>query len=94
MGSDAEAAIVAFVIQAFVTGVQFTTFLLCLRWQIFSDDGWTTRKNLPWFMLIVTVLIFAFSLTTLGFGLLSISLALNGNDLLPTGITAVSNLPC
>jgi len=91
-GSAAEAAIIALVIQASLTGVQFISFLLDLRWQIFPDDGRTRHKNIDRFLLVFSVLIFALSVVTLGLGLQSVLHALNGgNPLPPTSITAVSH---
>lgn len=38
--------IVAVTVQAFVTGAYLASFLLCLRWHIFSDDGQSLRKGI------------------------------------------------
>ncbi|KAF8343563.1 hypothetical protein F5887DRAFT_1207369 [Amanita rubescens] len=59
---SADAAIIAASLQTILTGVHFTTFLLCSRWQIYSDNGWSIRKNIQWPMLIITFLTMAFDL--------------------------------
>ena len=69
MLSDANADIVATTVQAFLTGVYFATFLLCLRWLIFSDDGGALRKAIRWPFAIITVILFAFSVTDLSVSL-------------------------
>ncbi|KAF8325110.1 hypothetical protein F5887DRAFT_259817 [Amanita rubescens] len=69
MLSSLEATIIAITLQALLTGVYFTSFLLCLRWLIFSDDGGTLRKPIHRPFLIITVILFTFSVTDLGFSL-------------------------
>ena len=49
--------------QALVTGVYFVSFLLCLRWLVFSDNGESLRRRISWPFLIITIILFAFSLT-------------------------------
>ena len=66
MLSFIEAFIIGTTLQALLVGVYFASFLLCLRWLIFSDDGGTLRKTIHWPFLIITVLLFAFSVTSLG----------------------------
>lgn len=46
--------------QAVVTGAYFASFLVCLRWHFFSDDGGTLRKGINWLLLIIAVILFAF----------------------------------
>ncbi len=92
MLSCAEAAIVAMTLQAILTGVQFTTFLLCLRWQIYSDDGWSIRKNIQWPMFIITFLIMVFSLIDLGGTVQTVLVGLKGDNYLPTSLIAVCDL--
>lgn len=42
---------------ALAFGLYFATFLACLRWLLFADEGWTPRKNIRWLMVAMTVLI-------------------------------------
>ena len=69
MLSDIEATIVAMTLQALITGVYLASFLLCMRWLVFSDDGGTQRKPINWPFLTITVIIFAFLLTSFGLSL-------------------------
>ena len=92
MLSSTEAAIIATSLQAILTGVHFTTFLLCLRWQIYSDDGWSIRKNIQWPMLIVTLLTMAFDLIDIGGMVKTVLVGLTGDNYLPTSLIAVCNL--
>ncbi|KAF8343635.1 hypothetical protein F5887DRAFT_1075734 [Amanita rubescens] len=66
MLSPIEALIIGITLQALLTGVYFASFLLCLRWLIFSDDGGTLRKPIHRPFLTITLILFAFSVTTLG----------------------------
>ncbi|SRR6266576_1137854 len=61
--------LIATTTQALVTGAYFASFLLCLRWLVFSDDGGTTRKRIHWPFLIITIILFAFTVTDLGISL-------------------------
>jgi hypothetical protein len=58
--------LIALTTQALVTGTYFASFLLCLRWFVFSDDGGTIRKGIKWHLLIITIILFAFSLGEFG----------------------------
>ena len=62
MLSIPEESIVAITVQAFVTGACFASFFLSLRWLIFSDDGQNLRKRIDWSFLIITIILFAFTL--------------------------------
>ena len=66
--------IIAMTLHAFLTGVYFASFILCLRWLVFSDDGSTVRKAVHRPFLIITVILFAFSVTDLGFSMKSVLL--------------------
>jgi hypothetical protein len=57
-----EEFLISLTVHAFITGAYFATFLLCMRWFIFSDDGETIRKGIKWPLLIVTIVLFALSL--------------------------------
>ncbi|KAF8346858.1 hypothetical protein F5887DRAFT_64907 [Amanita rubescens] len=80
MLSDVEIGTISIVVQAVLSGVYFATFLLCLRWQIYSDDALAMRKNIKWCMVAVTIVIFAFSMVDLGISLRIRLLLLNGNE--------------
>ncbi|KAF8631869.1 hypothetical protein AX15_002139 [Amanita polypyramis BW_CC] len=91
MISFIEAATIATTIQATLFGVYFTTFLLCLRWLLYVDDGWTVRKDIKWPWLIIAIVIFAFSVTDLALSLHGTLLALQGKKtLLFSGIVTVT----
>jgi len=55
--------------QALVTGAYFASFLLCLRWLIFSDDGENLRKGISWPFLMITLVLFAFAVTAFAINL-------------------------
>ncbi len=80
MLSSIDAWIIAITLQALLTGVYFASFLLCLRWFIFSDDGGTLRnsKTVHWPFLIITLILFAFLVTDLGLSLQITLLASQG----------------
>ena len=69
MLSTIQTFITALTLEAFLAGVYFASFLLCLRWLIFSDDGGTLRKPIHRPFLIITLILFAFSVTALSAGL-------------------------
>jgi hypothetical protein len=75
-----EAWIIAITLQAVLTGIYFASFLLCLRWLIFSDDGGTLRnlRAVHWPFLIITLILFAFLVTDLGLSLQITFLASQG----------------
>jgi hypothetical protein len=58
---DPKTFIVSVFIEAMLCGFYATTFVLCLRWLVFTDEGWKLRPrrqvNSP--MLILAVLVFA-----------------------------------
>ncbi|KAF8341141.1 hypothetical protein F5887DRAFT_976910 [Amanita rubescens] len=58
--------LIALTTQALVTGVYLASFLLCLRWFVFSDDGEKIRKGITWHLLIITIVLFALSLGEFG----------------------------
>ncbi|KAF8341128.1 hypothetical protein F5887DRAFT_976843, partial [Amanita rubescens] len=66
MISAIEGDIIGITLQALLTGVYFASFLLCLRWLIFSDDGGTLRKPIHWPFFFITTILFAFSVASLG----------------------------
>ncbi|KAF8342392.1 hypothetical protein F5887DRAFT_1076188 [Amanita rubescens] len=64
--SFVEVYIVAVILQALLTGAYFATFLMCLRWLVFSDDGVTLRKGINWPLLSIAIIFFTFSVVDLG----------------------------
>ncbi|KAF8330649.1 hypothetical protein F5887DRAFT_78146 [Amanita rubescens] len=67
MLSFVEIHIIAMASQALLTGVYFASFLLCLRWLIFSDDGEALRKPIHRPYLIITI--FLFTCSVIGFSI-------------------------
>lgn len=63
MLSYAEANVIGVTTRALMAGAYLASFLLCLRWLIFSDDGGNLRKGISWPFLIITVILFALILT-------------------------------
>jgi len=51
--------------QAVLYGVYVATLIHCLRWLIYTDEGWKLRDRINGFMLITTILIFSLSTTNL-----------------------------
>lgn len=47
--------------QAVLYGLFLASFVHCLRWLLYADDGWRLKTNINWPMLTVTVLVFLFS---------------------------------
>jgi hypothetical protein len=58
--------LIALTTQALVTGVYLASFLLSLRWFVFSDDGGKIRKGIKWYLLIITIILFALFLGEFG----------------------------
>jgi len=52
-------------VDALIYGVYFTSLLYCIRWVVFTDEGWKLRskKDIKWVMLVATMFLFAFSIT-------------------------------
>ncbi|KAF8330669.1 hypothetical protein F5887DRAFT_1081511 [Amanita rubescens] len=71
--------------QGLLTGVYFASFLLCIRWLAFSDDGGGVRKGINWPLLTATIVLFGFAVTDLGLSLQETLLASEGlsNQLYP-----------
>ncbi|SRR6266550_6448598 len=79
--SETEGAFISVVILAIMNGIHLVTFLVCLRWQIYSDEDWKIRRGtglLP--LIIATILVFAFSIINFGICLGSFLLAMRGNN--------------
>jgi hypothetical protein len=90
-----QISIIAMTTQALVTGVYFASFLLCIRWIAFPDDGGMQRKNIgrpTSIMFIISILLFALSVTDFSLSLRSTLLASQGiNSLLFVGTITVRN---
>jgi len=66
MHIDHKAVVVVLFVQAILCGLYITTFIHCLRWLIFADEGWKYRERINWPMLIATIIAFIFSSIALG----------------------------
>jgi hypothetical protein len=42
-------------------GLYLATLFHCVRWLIFTDDGWRLRKRINWTMLTITLVLFVLS---------------------------------
>jgi hypothetical protein len=65
--SFVQVSIIAVTLQSLLTGAYFASFLMCLRWLVFSDDGGTLRKGINWPLLSIAIILFTFSVVDLGF---------------------------
>lgn len=58
------------VAMTFTDGILFGFYLITVayanRWLIFADEGWKLRRNVHWFMVIITNLIFAMETANIG----------------------------
>lgn len=63
-----EALLVANFVQAILYGLYIATFILCIQWLIFVDEGWQVRslQKIPWPTLTLVILLFIFSTVNLG----------------------------
>jgi hypothetical protein len=90
-----DAPIIAITTQALATGVYFASFIVCVRWLAFSDDGGSLRKNIDRpmsIMLIISILLFALSVTDFSLSLRFTLLASQGiYPLLYVGTITVRN---
>ncbi|KAF9473813.1 hypothetical protein BDN70DRAFT_997441 [Pholiota conissans] len=50
-------------------GIYVLTLCYCLRWLLFSDEGWTARRNRKWSMVIISIAIFVLVTAYLAVGL-------------------------
>ncbi|PPQ91764.1 hypothetical protein CVT25_000589 [Psilocybe cyanescens] len=51
----------AMFVLALFYGLYLSTLFHCLRWLIFTDEGWKVRKRISWTLLTVTIAIWALS---------------------------------
>ncbi|KAF9443761.1 hypothetical protein P691DRAFT_763984 [Macrolepiota fuliginosa MF-IS2] len=54
---------------ALAFGLYFSTFLSCVRWFLFVDEGWKVRRNIRWPTVAMTVLIFGVNVVFLSWTL-------------------------
>ena len=58
-----------FVIQGYVQSVMFglyvATLAHCLRWLLYTDEGWKIRKKINWPMFGAVILVFVFTIADL-----------------------------
>ena len=78
MSSLNDTDIIATSTQGLFTGVYFASFLLCIRWLAFSDDGGGVRKGIHWPLLTTTIVLFGFAVTDLALVLQQTLLASEG----------------
>ncbi|KAF8629822.1 hypothetical protein AX15_003267 [Amanita polypyramis BW_CC] len=87
MLSNAEAVIIANNSRAFQFGVYFVTFVLCLRWLLYTDEGWSLRRNIKWLEVTATVMIFVLSVANIALSLEStLAICRGKTDTYLTGI--------
>ena len=61
----AIAQLIQLFIQAALYGLYVATLIHCLRWLVYTDDGWKQRDGVNKLMLITTILIFLVSTVNL-----------------------------
>ena len=64
-----ELSLIALFTQATLYGLYVATLIHCLRWLIYTDDGWKQRDGVNKLMLITTVVIFLLSTVNLAISL-------------------------
>ena len=60
-----EITLISLFTQATLYGLYVATLIHCLRWLIYTDDGWKQRDRVNKLMLITTILIFLLSTANL-----------------------------
>ena len=60
-------------VQAIMYGMYATTFVHCLRWLLFDDEGWKLRQRINWSLLVASILLFLLSTTDLALTLKSLN---------------------
>ena len=66
MFSEEIGGVIAVFVQSILYGLYSATFVHCIRWLTFNDDGWKLREKMNWFMILMTTLLFIFSTANLG----------------------------
>ncbi|KAF9446594.1 hypothetical protein P691DRAFT_825444 [Macrolepiota fuliginosa MF-IS2] len=54
---------------ALAFGLYFSTFLSCVRWLLFADEGWKVRRDIRWPTVAMTILIFGVNVVFLSWTL-------------------------
>ncbi|KIL56988.1 hypothetical protein M378DRAFT_16570 [Amanita muscaria Koide BX008] len=80
MISSSEISVIVTFVQAILYGFYIATLLLCIRWLLYDDEGWSLRKRVSWPMVVVATIIFLFSTTSLGTSLWRTIAAIIGGD--------------
>ncbi|PFH47649.1 hypothetical protein AMATHDRAFT_6566 [Amanita thiersii Skay4041] len=65
IGGDTRSYIIVAFVQAVFSGLYVATFLQCIRWLAFSNQGWAIRDRISWLLLTMTCCIFALSIANL-----------------------------
>jgi len=78
-------------IQAMLSGLYTATFVLCLRWLVFTDEGWKlrSRKQINWPMLILAVLVFGLATVDLLLSCRTALASVTSDPLIVTRLTVV-----
>lgn len=66
MYPSTETLLMGLFAQALLYGLYAASLVHCLRWLIYTDDGWEQRERFNKLMLIATILIFILSTINLG----------------------------
>ena len=68
MAHHIKSHVIALFVQALLYGLYIATLVHCSRWLMFADEGWKLRKTsrIPWYLMIITSLIFIFSTMNIG----------------------------
>lgn len=45
-------------------GLYLSTLFNCIRWLVFTDEGWKVRKRISWVLLSITIALFMLSTTS------------------------------
>ncbi|KAM6499056.1 hypothetical protein JOM56_004564 [Amanita muscaria] len=61
-----EAEVIATFVQAVLYGLYIATLAHCLRWVMYDDEGWKLRNVINWYLVGLTMLVFALSTSDLG----------------------------
>ena len=80
-------------VQAILYGLYVATFVHCLRWLIYTDDGWRRRDRVNKLMLTATILIFMLTTMDLGIAFRYVFASIRAENPSPgTGVVGVCEL--
>ena len=65
MNAQWQSFMIVSIIQALLYGLYVVTLVHCLRWLLYSDEGWSYREDINWPMLTIAVVIFLLSTASL-----------------------------